>query len=306
MKIIRQIVLSIVVIALPVLAEARYQNQSAQPQSEGAKEDGIGLAPARLELPMMPGTEKTVVVNIIYNAGSGEAKPVRLVASVGDWTVLGNGKVDYFKAGTKASSAASWMIYSPGEVTVEPGRVHPIRVTITVPKDATPGDHTAALFVEARPDNIKLDEDRKQVIVRFRLAALFYIMVPQLTRAGSLESLKAEADERGVVVTPTLKNTGNSRIRPVHSVKIIDRAGAIVAEVPESDSLPVLANEELSRPLVIEKSLPPGEYSVIYRVDFKDGSRVVEGQTDLKMKETPASRAIAAEQSHLVKEKNQK
>lgn len=303
MKAIRHLLALLIILALPSFAEAEGQDQPLKPQAEPQKEDGVGLAPARFELPMLPGTEKTVVVNIIYNAGSAQAKPFRLVAGLGDWTILNNGQVDYYKAGTKPYSAASWIIYSPGEVTVMPGKVHPIRVTISVPKDAAPGDHTAALFVESRPDNIKLDEDRKQVVVRFRLAALFYIMVPRLTREGSLQGLKAEAKEQGIVVTPKLKNEGNSHIRPVHSIKIVDREGAVVAEHAESESLPVLAREELSRPLIIEKSIPPGEYLVRYRVDFKDGSPIIEGQTDLIVKEPEANRAVAAEKVEAAKQR---
>lgn len=302
MKIINRLVALIIMIALPSLAAAQGQDQTVKPQPEPQKEDGVGLAPARFELPMLAGTEKTVVVNIIYNAGSAEAKPFRLVASVGDWTIRRNGQVDYYKAGVMQNSAASWLIYSPGEVTVMPGKVHPIRVTISVPKDAKPGDHTAALFVESRPDNIKLDEDKKQVVVRFRLAALFYIMVPQLTREGSLEGLKAEAGEQGIIVTPTLKNAGNSHIRPVHSIKIVDRDGAVVAEYLESESLPVLAREELSRPLMIEKKIAPGEYSVRYRVDFKDGTPIIEGQTDLIVKEQASGRAVTTDKNQATKQ----
>jgi hypothetical protein len=302
MKVIRHLLTLIIVLALPLLAAAEEQDQPIKPQVEPQKEDGVGLAPARFELPMLPGTEKTVVVNIIYNAGSAEAKPFRLVAGLGDWTILNNGQVDYYKAGTTPNSAASWIIYSPGEVTIMPGKVHPVRVTISVPKDAEPGDHTAALFVESRPDNLKLDEDRKQVVVRFRLAALFYIMVPRLTREGSLQGLKAEAREQGIIVIPTLKNEGNSHIRPVHSVSIVDREGTVVAEYAESESLPVLAREELSRPLIIEKRIPPGEYLVRYKVDFKDGSPIIEGQTDLIVKQPPSNRAVAAEKNQGAKQ----
>ncbi|HXG90906.1 MAG TPA: hypothetical protein VNN73_00870 [Blastocatellia bacterium] len=268
-------------IAVPVIALGQTQAQPAAPRQDNLKENGIGLAPARFELLMLPGTEKTVIVNIIYNAGTTDAKPVRLVATLGDWTILANGEMDYQRAGARADSAAPWMIHSPSEVTAVPGKVHPVRVTISVPKDAKPGDHLAALFVESRPDNIKLDQQQRQVVLRFRLAALFYIMVPQLTREGSLQDLKAKADEHGLIITPTIKNGGNSHIRPVHSIKVIDSKGAIVAEYPECESLPVLGGVELSRPILIENNLPPGNYAVHYRVDFKDGGRIVEGQTDL-------------------------
>jgi hypothetical protein len=271
----RSLLAFLLLLVIPALAVA---------QSDRSSEDGIGIAPTRFELPMMPGTEKTIVVNVIYNSVSGEAEPCRLVAYLGDWSILKNGDTEFFRAGSQPGSASPWLIYSPGEVTAIPGKVHPIRVTISVPKDAPPGDHLAALFVESRPDNIKLDQSRRQVILRFRMTALFYIMVPQLTRRGSLENLTADQSENGIVVTPTLRNSGNSHLRPIHSIRIIDSAGAIVADLPPRESLPVLRDSELSPPLLIEKSLPPGGYSVRYRVDFKDGTPITEGQADLIIK----------------------
>jgi hypothetical protein len=274
--------------AMPMLASGQSQSSPVQALSQSPADDGIGVAPARFELPMLPGSEKTVVVNVIYNSVSGEAQPCRLVASLGDWSILNSGEAEYYKAGTQPNSASSWLTYSPAEITALPSKVHPIRVTISVPKDATPGDHLAALFVEARPDNLKVDQNRRQVILRFRMAALFYVMVPQLTKKGSLQNLKTGVSEQGILITPTLKNDGNSHLRPLHSVKILDSAGATVAELPETESVPVLAGAEMSRALMIGKSLGAGAYSIHYRVDFKDGSAVTEGQTELVIKDRRA------------------
>lgn len=281
------------VLVFPLLVLGQAQAPAGQESSPPPAEDGIGVAPARFELPMSPGTEKTVVVNVIYNSASSESKPCRLVASLGDWTILGNGDAEYYKAGTQNNSACSWLTYSPAEMTALPGKVHPIRVTISVPKDATPGDHLAALFVESRPDNLKLDQDRRQVILRFRMAALFYVMVPRLTRRGSLLNVAAQVSDQGIVVIPTLRNEGNSHLRPLHSVKIVDGSGAVVAELPESESLPVLAGAKISHALVIQKSIPPGTYSVRYRIDFKDGSPITEGQTELVVKDHPAQKPLS-------------
>lgn len=281
------------VLVFPLLVLGQAQAPAGQESSPPPAEDGIGVAPARFELPMSPGTEKTVVVNVIYNSASSESKPCRLVASLGDWTILGNGDAEYYKAGTQNNSACSWLTYSPAEMTALPGRVHPIRVTISVPKDATPGDHLAALFVESRPDNLKLDQTRRQVILRFRMAALFYIMVPRLTRKGSLQNVAAQMSEQGIVVIPTLRNEGNSHLRPLHSVKIVDGSGAVVAELAESESLPVLAGAEIGHALVIQKSIPPGTYFVRYRIDFKDGSPITEGQTELVVKDHPAQKPLS-------------
>lgn len=261
-----------------VCVSAQAPTPDATPQPTG---NGISLAPARIELEMQPGSETTVVVNLDYHATTENSQPVRIVASLNDWTIDRDGQVKFERANTLPSSASPWLIYSPAETTVVPGNLHAIRVTISVPKDATPGDHLTSLIVEQRADNIKLNQNRRQVVIRYRMAAVFYIKVPQLRRQGSLESLRAEANAEQLVVTPLLKNSGNSVIRPLTSLRVTDRAGVAVAELPQKESLPLLGGSELVQPLVLESRLAPGTYTVKYRVDFQDGSRPTEGVTEV-------------------------
>jgi hypothetical protein len=270
---------AVLTLLLVALVCAKAQTPVPLPSPSG---NGISLAPARLELEMQPGQETTVVVTLDYHTTSENSQPVRIVASLNDWTIDRNGQVQFERANTLPNSASSWLIYSPAETTVVPGNLHAIRVTVSVPKDATPGDHLSALIIEQRPDNIKvLNENRRQMVIRYRMAAVFYIKVPQLHRQGSLESLRAEATANEVVVTPLLKNSGNSVIRPLTSLKVTDSAGVAVAEFAQKESLPVLGGAELLQPLVLETRLSPGTYTVKYRVDFQDGSRPTEGVTEL-------------------------
>ena len=270
---------SVLILLLAALVCVNAQTPVPSPSPTG---NGISLAPARLELEMSPGQETTVVVTLDYHSTAENAQPVRIVASLNDWTIDRNGQVQFERANTLPNSASPWLIYSPAETTVVPGNLHAIRVTVSVPKDATPGDHLSALIIEQRPDNIKLlNENRRQMVIRYRMAAVFYIKVPQLRRQGSLESLRAEATADEVVVTPLLKNSGNSVIRPLTSLKVTDSAGTAVAELAQKESLPVLGGAELLQPLVLETRLAPGTYTVKYRVDFQDGSRPTEGVTEL-------------------------
>ncbi len=272
-----------------VCVSAQSPAPTATPQP-----NGISLAPARIELEMQPGTETTVVVNLDYHSSAENSQPVRIVASLNDWTIDRTGQVQFDKANSFPNSASPWLIYSPAETTVTPGNLHAIRVTVSVPKDATPGDHLAALIIEQRPDNLKLNENRRQMVIRYRMGAVFYIKVPQLRRHGSLESLRAEAKGDQLIVTPLLKNAGNSVIRPLTSLKVTDSSGAAIAELPQKESLPLLGGAELLQPLVLETRLAPGTYSVKYRVDFQDGNRPTEGITELVVPQSqPASNAPA-------------
>ena len=261
-----------------VCASAQSPIPAASPNAKGS---GISLAPARFELEMQPGAETTVVVNLDYHSTTENSQPVRIVASLNDWTIDRDGQVQFEKANTYPNSASSWLIYSPAETTVTPGNLHAIRVTISVPKDATPGDHLTALVIEQRPENLKLNENRRQMVIRYRMGAVFYIKVPHLRRQGSLESLRAEAKGDQVIVTPLLKNAGNSVIRPLTSLKVTDSAGVSVVELPQKESLPLLGGAELAQPFVVETRLAPGTYNVKYRVDFQDGTMPTEGITEL-------------------------
>jgi methionine-rich copper-binding protein CopC len=285
------VILMIVFLSVIIHAQESASPPAAQPQPAADKDavqaappDDIAVSPSRLELTMLPGTERTVAINIVYSAGSTSAPKIRLVAYPGDWNLSKEGEIEFYRPGTQPRSAAPWLIYSPTEPVAMPGQANPVRVTISVPKDAAPGDHLAVLFIEPRPENLKLEPNKKQMRFSFRMAVIFYIMVPQLTQKTSLQNLKAERHEKGIVVIPTFKNEGNSHVRPIHSIKIVDSAGRVAAEMPDTELLPVLSGAEMSMPLVIEKPLPPGAYSVQYRVSFKDGNPLTEGHTSLIIK----------------------
>jgi hypothetical protein len=277
--------LLVLLLSATVLLKAQGQNSAVVPQPSG---NGISLAPARLELEMQPGSETTVVVNLDYHSSAENAQPVRIIASLNDWTIDRSGQVRFEKPNTLPNSASSWLIYSPAETTVIPGNLHSIRVTVSVPKDATPGDHLTALVIEQRPDNIKLDQNRRQMVIKYRMAAAFYIKVPQLRRQGSLESLKVEASKEELTVTPLLKNAGNTVIRPLTSLKVMNAAGVAVLELPQAESLPLLGGSELIQPLVLQARLAPGTYTASYRVDFQDGNRPTEGVTEFIVRESQA------------------
>jgi len=269
------------------------QTAPAPAAAEQQQRDGIALAPARFELEMEPGSETTVVVNLDYHTARPNAQPSRILATLNDWNLTAQGELEFFKAGTRAGSASPWLVYSPGEVLVEPGKTHSIRVTVTVPKDAAPGDHLAALVVEQRPEAIRLNKNERQMLLRYRMAALFYVKIPQLTREGSLVNLKAAATDEGILVTPTLKNSGNSVVRPLAALSVHDASGKLVAQIPEGETLPVLGNSELTQRLQIPEKLAPGQYSVTYRVSFQGHGKATEGVTKLLVSDKEAAPAAA-------------
>src|SRR6185436_8404324 len=120
------------VLSLTLITAVCVSAQSPAPEPTPTPAgNGISLAPARLELEMQPGTETTVVVNLDYHSMCENPQPVRIVASLNDWTIGRDGQVTFERANTLPNSASSWLIYSPAETTVIPGNLHAIRVTIS-------------------------------------------------------------------------------------------------------------------------------------------------------------------------------
>lgn len=260
----------------PLLAAAQGAPDAGQPLRTGPGE--IALAPTRFELPLKPGSSKTVVVNVISAPGAPGAKPLRLLASLGDWTLTRGGEIQFARPGTLPRSATDWLIYSPVEMSVVPGETHSIRVTIDVPQDAAPGDYTSVLFVEERPPDLKHQANTRQIMFQFRLAAIFYVMVPPLTTKGALTGISAELKGPQLLVMPTLQNEGNTRLRPDHTLQLVNAKDEVLFESTAKSSTPVLAGATYQPVLTIDKLPPPGEYTLRYRVDFKDGSKVIEGR----------------------------
>jgi hypothetical protein len=280
-----------ILLCLPVAISAQISASNAPASAS------MALSPARFELEMKPGTETTVVVNLDYRGAGDNKAPARIVASMSDWSITKDGRVEYFRANSQPASASSWVIYSPGEAAVIPGAIHQIRVTIAVPPDAAPGDHLTALVIEQRPEHLKYEQNARQMIVRYRMASMFYIKVPGLTKKGSFEDLYAESKPEGIVVTPTFRNGGNSMIRPLASVQVFDVDGKVVADVPEIEPLPILAGAELKPSVFIDKLLAPGNYTVKYRIDFQDGGKATEGVTEFNVKAAQIAAATKPDQN---------
>jgi hypothetical protein len=66
-----------------VCLSAQTPNVDATPNPTGS---GISLAPARFELEMQPGSETTLVVNLDYHSTTANSQPVRILASLNEWT----------------------------------------------------------------------------------------------------------------------------------------------------------------------------------------------------------------------------
>ena len=259
-------------------AEALKREAAAKGRKLGSE---LALSPSRIEVAMKPGSSKTMVVKVI-RTGTGTAN--RLRVRLNDWDITNEGRIKYFKPKTNPNSAAPWITYSPTELILPPDKTLHVRMTITVPKDAKPGDHTAALIIAPRAANLKNVGRKRRMVFQFRLAAIIYVMVPSFHAKPSLTGLKAAQEESHIAVSPTWTNDGNHRARPLQGVTVHDAKGKQVAKLEPAAGLPILAGHTLTNVLKIPKKLPAGTYKVHYRADFRRDGGIIEGRTKLVVK----------------------
>lgn len=110
------------------------------------------------------------------------------------------------------------------EVTIEPGASAVIPFTLTVPDDATPGDHAGGIVASVLSEGV--DADGQQVVVDNRVGARIYLRVtgpvePGLTVTGlevGYERSWIPFTTGTAIVTYEVQNTGNVRLFGEQSV----------------------------------------------------------------------------------------
>lgn len=248
-----------------------------------AQDSGLDLSPVRYELEMQPGTDRTVVVNAVFHAPASTAVTTREIATVSDWTIETNGSVRFLKAGSLPDSSSPWMIHSPVEFSLAPNVLQPIRITISVPRDAKAGEYRSALIMEERPVSNRDAAAVRALNVRYRFAVLFYVMVSGKIPKAELTGLSVEADGKNVKVIPFLKNDGNVHLRPSARIAILDPQENVVFERPESAMTVLLSGAQLAEPVSFEKDLPPGRYQLRCTIDFGERLPLQVGKTKFKI-----------------------
>lgn len=102
------------------------------------------LTPMKIEKELKPGSTITDVL-VVDNSGALDSK--RYEVKIVDWSLDEKGDLKYFEPGIVPGSISKNLICSPLQFKAAPGERKLIRYTLTVPADATPGEHTLGVQV---------------------------------------------------------------------------------------------------------------------------------------------------------------
>ena len=186
-----------------------------------------------------------------------------------------NGQFSLQSGGTPNADLGAWTSIDAAEVTIEPGSSQAIGFTVTVPTNATPGDHSAGVVASITR---KGTGDGGQAIdVEQRVGARIYLRVSG-TIVGGINTQGLVANYDGVLNpfasgdlegSYTVQNTGNTRLNLEQTAQISGPFGIRLATLSSDAATNLLPGQIISVPVVSSAILPLGLLTVDVEVRQK-------------------------------------
>lgn len=242
----------------------------------------MNIDPARVELSVKPGEEKTGVVTVLnYD----EASPIHVKVYVQDLVYLPDGSNDFLPLGTTPWSFGDYIKVGPTEFDIPPGKQEQVRYVVSLPKDAKGGRYGVIFFETATPPS-----DVKQVgaTVNVRLGTILLVTVEgtDIIKAKlTAMTVDAKDKKKPIEVSWTVYNDSNILIRPFGTVKIIDDKKVEVATLDvnkEKAGILPQTNRKFSIQYQDRDKLPKGNYFVQLVLDY-GGEALLGAQSSLKI-----------------------
>ncbi len=212
------------------------------------------------------------------------AQPLTLRVYASDAFTTAGGGIDLLPAVESPVDLGAWITVGTDSVTIAPGETVTVPFTITVPQDATPGDHTAGIVT-----SLTTAQSGSTVAVDRRLGSRVYLRV-----AGNLEPSLRITDvstvQQGslnpfgggsVELTYTVGNTGNVRLSANEIASVSGIFGLITADSPTGEVPVLLPGNSLTRTVTVDGVPPLTVMSAQIDLEPQDPSGAVDFQMAL-------------------------
>ena len=234
------------------------------------------LGPTRFILPMKPGEERSVDVQITNRMGED------VVFEVGTEDFFADpeqeGTPSFFEAHLDGPYPARlWLTPEYNTFSLKHAERAFIRVTVKVPLNAEPGDHQGAVIIK----EIGERSGRSGIDIVPRLASLFIVTVDgDITRDASLVSFSPKKYlnwSLPAFLSLTGTNKGTVHFNASGTVEIRNMFGIMVDELPVKNWI-VLRDSTRQRPVEWSPRFALGRYTAVTNITLFDG----EPNTQLK------------------------
>lgn len=193
----------------------------------------LSVTPTLVDMAAVPGQSWSTNVKVINN----NPTPLTVYAETRNFSPQGEFGAGMFlpvyEEMTDGTTLAEWMKVSSDPIVVQPEQTVSIPVQITVPTDADPGGHYAAVMIGTRPP---ATEGRYSVQTSQVISALFFLRVAgDVHEQGTIRSF---ASGSNVATDPAMdfslrfENQGNVHLRPQGEITISNMWGKERGVIP--------------------------------------------------------------------------
>jgi hypothetical protein len=206
-------------------------------------------------------TPGAIVRDFVAVSNVGEA-PVALKVYASDAFNTPEGGYDLLAAGKQPVDIGAWTKTRDTQVTVPARSVMIVPFTVTIPADATPGDHAGGIVAALTTE--QTNAQGQKVSVEQRVGARVYLRVsgdlrPELSVQDLTASYSGPFLGRGdATVTYTVKNTGNVRLGATQAVKASTPWGSSVDSDPVETLPELLPGGAVQKTTTVHGLLPAG------------------------------------------------
>ncbi len=188
----------------------------------------FSVSPVVVDLEVPPGTAAQGTVQITNT----DSQRRTYYISVQKFVAKGEDGQQDFLPEEDQSGLASWITPDRRSVTLQPGETAPFSYAVSVPLNAEPGGHYAALFFSDHPTADK----GTSVGVGAKVGVLFLLRVPgdilESARVESFRSTSERLHRLPAYFELRVRNLGSVHLRPEGSVVVRNMFGSVVATVP--------------------------------------------------------------------------
>ncbi|KAB1656825.1 DUF916 domain-containing protein [Pseudoclavibacter chungangensis] len=224
-------------LSIAPLVPAQADTADAPAWTVATVDNDLGAGRANFGYEVDPGQSVTDSIRIT-NVGQGT---LDLDVYAADAFTTTDGAIDILPTGETSTDAGSWVVPDVSELVLEPGQSSDVTFTVTVPDNATPGDHSAAIVASLPPG-----ESIDQVQVERRLGLRIDLRVSgALAPTAEIRNLTTSYSSGWnpfgggeIAISYELVNTGNVRLASIEDLRLAGISGTggialIGGEIPE-------------------------------------------------------------------------
>lgn len=217
----------------------------------------LSVSPLEERFQISPQKSKKGII-LISNTSS---QAVRVRVSSIDWSYDKQGNPVFLDSEVTSfpQSCREWVKLKRQDFTVNPGKKEYIHYSVSVPKNALPGDYWAALCFEPEVDEGK-KEHLDVMTIGQRLIVSLWVRVGKERIQGKISGLSYEKVNNGGVINVSLVNTGRFSFYSGGKLEIKENQGKLKEiQLPEELILP---QSERDLRIRLEERISPGEYTL--------------------------------------------